>query len=50
MQNHFKKAGAGIIGQALNALKCFKNGHTGKERKQGDKWLGLGSRSAKKRT
>jgi hypothetical protein len=40
-----KIAGAGIIGQAL---KCFKNGHTRKEKGQGNKWLGFGSRRAKK--
>ena len=46
--NILKIAGAGIIGQALNALKCFRNAQTGRRAGQGDEWLGLGSRSAEK--
>lgn len=45
MQNHFKKAGEKNIKQAL---KCFRNARTGRRARQGDKWLGFGSRNAKK--
>jgi len=45
MQNHFKKQGGRNINQAL---KCFKNAQTGKERKQGNKSIGAGSRCAEK--
>ena len=41
---HFKKQGGRNINQAL---KCFKNAQTGKERKQGNKSIGAGSRSEK---